>query len=118
MRRRHWLAGLIALPLLWLGAGCANVEGGRYYQSGTLALDAGDTELAVAHLERAAQLVPDASEVHNHLGLAYAADGRHAAALAAFRRAVDIDCDNQPAQRNLAAAEAYAAHLAEAARAR
>ena len=114
---QRWV-GLALLSCLWLGMGCANVEGARFYQTGTLALDAGDAELAVQHLERAAELVPDASEVHNHLGMAYAASGRHAAALGAFRRAVAIDCDNQPAQRNLAAAEGYAAHLTEAVRER
>ena len=52
---------------------------------------------------------PRASEVQNHLGLAYAEQGRHADALAAFRRAVEIDCGNEAAQRNLHAAEARAA---------
>jgi cytochrome c-type biogenesis protein CcmH/NrfG len=32
-------------------------------------------------------------------------DGRPDAALAAFRRAVELDCDNQAAQSNLAEAE-------------
>jgi len=58
----------------------------------------------VAELESAAERVPHASEVHNHLGLAYASAGRHDEALAAWRRAVELDCDNEAAQRNLAAA--------------
>ena len=33
-------------------------------------------------------------------------EGREADALAAFRRAVELDCDNQAAARNLAEAEA------------
>jgi len=40
------------------------------YQNGTSALDRGDSQQAVVELERAAELVPEASEVQNHLGLA------------------------------------------------
>lgn len=53
--------------------------------------------------------MPHASEVHNHLGLAYTEQGRSADALAAFRRAVELDCDNRAAKHNLGAAEARAA---------
>ena len=76
--------------------------------SGTEALDRGDTARAIADLERAAELVPRASEIQNHLGLAYAADGHHREALFAFRRAVALDCGNLAARRNLEAAEARA----------
>jgi Flp pilus assembly protein TadD len=95
--------------LLVGGLGCASFEGARLYDRGTRALDRGDAAAAVADLERAAQLAPRASEVQNHLGLAYAEQGRHGDALAAFRRAVEIDCGNQAAQQNLRAAEARAA---------
>ena len=74
----------------------------------TEALDRGDTASAISDLERAAELMPHASEIQNHLGLAYAADGREDAALLAFRRAVALDCRNRAAQRNLRAAEAHA----------
>ena len=60
----------------------------------------------MADLERAAALAPHASEIQNHLGLAYAASGREGDALRAFRRAVDLDCDNRQALHNLAVAEA------------
>jgi Flp pilus assembly protein TadD len=91
--------------LLGFGAaGCASYEGARLYQSGTQALDRGEPARAIADLERAAELVPEASEVQNHLGLAYAAAGRDADALRAFQRAVDIDCDNRAAVENLAVA--------------
>ena len=85
-------------------AGCASWQGARLYASGTRALDAGDAGAAVDDLERAAGLVPQGSEIQNHLGLAYTAAGRPAAALAAFERAVEIDCDNSAAQANLDAA--------------
>jgi cytochrome c-type biogenesis protein CcmH/NrfG len=57
--------------------------------------------------------VPDAGEHHgnaalvgsrDHLGIAYAAAGRPLDALAAFERAVALDCDNRAAKANLAAA--------------
>ena len=56
--------------------GCASWRGARLYQSGSRALQAGEVQVAVRDLEEAARLVPDASEVQNHLGLAYAAEGR------------------------------------------
>jgi Flp pilus assembly protein TadD len=95
---------LVALTSL----ACAAYQGGRLYSSGTEALDRGDTARAIADLERAAELVPHASEIQNHLGLAYAADGRDREALLAFRRAVELDCGNQAARSNLRAAEARA----------
>lgn len=92
---------LVALLL----AGCASYRGARLYRSGTGALDHGDSRAAIADLERAAELVPRASEVQNHLGLAYAAAGREEDALLAFRRAVDLDCGNEAAGHNLRLAE-------------
>ena len=89
-------------------AGCASFRGARLYDSGTSALERGDSARAVADLEQAALLVPQASEVHNHLGLAYLQAERPDDALAAFRHAVALDCDNQAAQHNLRAAEARA----------
>jgi Flp pilus assembly protein TadD len=96
---RVLLALVIALVL-----GCAAVAGHRHFEAGNAALDRGEAALAVAELERAAALVPEASEVQNHLGIAYAAAGRDADALAAFERAVALDCDNRAAADNLRAA--------------
>ena len=98
----------VALVLVML-LGCAAVEGHRHFETGNAALDRGDAMLAVAEFERAARLVPEASEVQNHLGIAYAAAGRPDAALAAFERAVALDCDNRAAKENLRAARARAA---------
>ncbi len=81
-------------------SGCATWEGARLYQSGSRALEAGRTETAIADLERAAELVPERSEVQNHLGMAYAAAGRREEALVAFRRAEALDCDNHAATAN------------------
>ena len=101
------MIGVTALcaALISGSSGCSSYQGARLYQSGTLALDRGDSARAVEELERAAELVPDASEVQNHLGLAYAAAGRDADALKAFQRAVDIDCGNLAAAENLAVAQ-------------
>ncbi|HXV37562.1 MAG TPA: hypothetical protein VEC18_10450, partial [Myxococcota bacterium] len=82
-------------------SGCASWDAARLYQSGTQALDAGDVARAVADLERAAELQPQASEVQNHLGLAYLAADREADAALAFRRAVELDCGNEAAAANL-----------------
>ncbi len=95
------LCAALALALL----GCATLDAARAYRDGTAALDRGEPERAIALLERAARQVPEASEIRNHLGLAYAAAGRHGAALAAWREAVALDCDNAAAAHNLRAAE-------------
>ena len=89
--------------------GIRSFRAAHLYQSGTAALEAGDGQRAVAELERAAALAPEASEVQNHLGLAYASQGRHADALLDFRRAVALDCDNAAAVANLQTAEAVRA---------
>ena len=88
-------------------AGCARWQAAQLYGSGTEALDRGDVALAIHDLERAAALAPQASEVQNHLGLAYGAAGRHEESLAAFERAVDLDCDNAAARENLTAARRH-----------
>jgi lipoprotein NlpI len=106
---------LVLLGLALAFAGCASFRGARLYDSGTRALERGDSALAIAELEQAAVLVPHASEVHNHLGLAYLSAERPDDALAAFEHAVALDCDNQAAQQNLRAARARAE--SEAARA-
>lgn len=89
-------------------SGCASLEAARLYQTGSQALEQGQTDLAIQDLERAADLLPRASEVQNHLGIAYLEAGRTADAEGAFRRAVDLDCTNAAAVRNLRVVEARA----------
>lgn len=81
-------------------------QGAREYAVGTEALDRGEAALAVESLERAATLVPEASEVQNHLGLAYWQSGDPSRARAAFERALVLDCDNAAARTNLARLDA------------
>lgn len=95
---------LVALLLISiLQPGCSGWRAARLYQSGSRALEQGDAPGAVSDLERAAALKPGSSEIQNHLGIAYEMEGRRGLALAAFQRAADLDCDNEAAQRNLAA---------------
>ena len=94
-----------SLLLLLALAACASFEGARLYGSGSQALDRGDSARAIADLERAAELVPQASEVQNHLGLAYLSAGRTDQARTAFERALALDCENGAARTNLRAIE-------------
>lgn len=96
------LACASTLPL----TGCASWRGVRLYQSGTRALEAGDVEGALADLQQAAHLVPEASEIQNHLGLAWLAAGDEMRALQSFDRALALDCDNRAAGENRARLEA------------
>ena len=99
------MRSFVALALLLL-VGCNAFHGARLYRDGTRALDRGDAAHAVATLEAAADRVPQASEVHNHLGLAYQAAGRPDDARRAFERALELDCDNAAARENLRQVEA------------
>ena len=102
-----WLRVGCALCVALLALGCTSFRGARLYQSGTIALDRGDSAQAIAELERAADLLPEASEVQNHLGLAYQAAGRERDAELAFRRAVALDCGNAAAVENLRVVQAH-----------
>ena len=84
-------------------AGCTSFRAAQLYQSGTRALDRGDSVAAIRDLEAAENLAPEASEIQNHLGLAYRAAGRFPEARVAFERAVVLDCENDAARRNLEA---------------
>lgn len=109
MKTRGFTASALVLASglgLLTAPGCASFQAARFYRSGTEALDRGDPDTAIRDLQRAAAAAPHASPVQNHLGLAYAAAGRDTEALAAFRRAVELDCENVPAQENLDAARA------------
>jgi tetratricopeptide (TPR) repeat protein len=108
---------LVFSPILWamlcvmfcvsvLQVGCEStpmraLRGARHYAAGSEALERNQSDQAILELERAAALIPHASEIQNHLGLAYWSGGRRASALAAFERALDLDCENQAAEGNL-----------------
>ena len=99
---------LVVLALCFTGwvLGCGGVRAAHLYREGTAALNAGKPVVAISQLTRAGALAPEASEIQNHLGLAFATTGQHEKALSAFQRAVDLDCSNSAAVQNLVAARA------------
>ena len=102
--RSGWFCVVLTFCLLGpLQIGCSSWRASQLYQSGSHALDEGDSRRAVSDLEQAALLKPDSSEIQNHLGIAYERVGQRAAALVAFERAVELDCDNSAASTNLTA---------------
>jgi len=104
--RAPCVLGALASTIMLVGTGCESAplrayEGARHYSAGTEALNQGQGTRAIEELEQAAVLVPQASEIQNHLGLAYWSDGRIEAARAAFERAIELDCENDAARANL-----------------
>jgi Flp pilus assembly protein TadD len=85
-------------------------RGARHYAAGSESLERGDPVHALDELSRAAELVPQASEIQNHLGLAYWANGQPEQARNAFDRAIELDCDNTAARQNRRALEEGTAH--------
>jgi Flp pilus assembly protein TadD len=77
------------------------LRGARHYEAGNDALARNDSARAVEELEQAAALVPHASEIQNHLGLAYWSNGKLDAARSSFERALELNCENQAAEVNL-----------------
>ena len=97
---------LVAVSVSLVALGCESTawrafSGARHYAAGNVALSLSDGDRAIAELEQAADLVPHASEIQNHLGLAYRSVGREEAARAAFEAALVLDCDNVAARANL-----------------
>lgn len=70
---------------------------------GLCATQAGDLDLAIDALGRAAALEPTAANVHFRLGIALFQRGRAAEAETAFRRTLALDPDNTDARQNLGA---------------
>jgi Flp pilus assembly protein TadD len=98
---RRWLR-ILVLGLASVGlVACASLEGARHYRSGSDALERGEVAQAITELEQAAQLLPEASDVRNHLGIAYLEAGRNDEALREFEEAVALDCTNDAALHNL-----------------
>jgi len=89
---------------------CAGVERGRHAAGAAWPIDDG-----LAALERAVQLQPSASHLHNNLGYALLLAGRAEPAVGSLRRAVELDAGNQRAWRNLAEASRQTGAVEEAA---
>jgi Tfp pilus assembly protein PilF len=102
--RAVMLVGILVLASVATGcesSAMRTFRGARHYAAGTEALTRSEPVQAISELEKAASLVPHASEIQNHLGLAYWADGRPQEARSAFETAVKLDCDNIAAEINL-----------------
>jgi tetratricopeptide (TPR) repeat protein len=98
------LAAAVGFALVQAGCTSAPVRafhGAHHYAAGTEALERQENGRAIRELELAAEWVPHASEVQNHLGLAYWAEGRVEQARDAFERSVALDCQNEAARSNL-----------------
>jgi tetratricopeptide (TPR) repeat protein len=89
---------LSLLPLLF--SGCATVKSSLNYTDGTRALEAGDYDTAIVHLEKAVQLDPGLSRNHNNLAAAYLAKGRIRDAWPHVRKAVILQPRNTAAHGN------------------
>lgn len=100
---RVLLVGLLVLAPIGCGgiAPVRSFRAAQYYAEGTRALEASDGPRAIEALEQAASLMPEASEIQNHLGLAYWSVEREADALRSLERAVLLDCANEAARSNL-----------------
>ncbi len=89
----------VLLLVLWITA-CSTVESSLSYTRGTQALEAGDYQAAVTHLEKAVQLDPMLSRNHNNLASAYLATDRIDESWKAVRKAVLLDPRNEYAWKN------------------
>ena len=110
------LVGLLSVGSIGLGCQSGPVlawQGARHYARGNDALDREEPRIAIREFERAAELIPHASEVRNHLGLAYWAAGERKPARLAFEEAIELDCDNEAAKINLRRLEAVGLPRAE-----
>lgn len=102
----HGLKLAALLPVAAAVFGCAPLQGAQAFRSGSLALSRGDVAQAIDDLERAGDLLPNDSEVHNQLGVARAQAGQLDLAVHEFELATELDCDNRAAAENLALARA------------
>ena len=98
---------VLLVMLIGLSLGCSTYRAAQLYQTGTASIGTAEPTKAVADLERAVRLAPHASQIRNHLGIAYVEVGRFRDAIQAFEYAVLLDCDNSAAFQNLKWAEKY-----------
>jgi Flp pilus assembly protein TadD len=65
-------------------------------------METGQLEAGLDHLRKGAHLAPNYPPVYEHLGLAYAKQGRHREAIGAFERATKLQPNYQHAWQHLA----------------
>ena len=86
--------------VLLLLAGCATVSSSLNYTEGTDALEKGDFNTAIVHLEEAVRLDPKLSRNHANLAYAYYETGQIEKAWLHGRAAVLLDPSNEAAKAN------------------
>jgi tetratricopeptide (TPR) repeat protein len=69
---------------------------------GRSALEQGELELAAARFQRAGKLLPDSADPQRHLGVVLERQGNAEGAIAAYRRALELNPADVAAQRSLA----------------
>jgi Flp pilus assembly protein TadD len=79
--------------------------GEAHQELGVLMFSANRLQDAIAHLGRAAELMPQSAGVYADLGGALAEAGRRDEAMTSLRRALELDPANQTARQNLAILE-------------
>jgi len=89
---------ILLVPLF--STGCSTVESSLNYTEGTKALEAGQYDAAIVHLEKAVALDPALARNHNNLASAYFAKGRIREGWPHVRRAVILAPRDQAAQGN------------------
>jgi tetratricopeptide (TPR) repeat protein len=94
---------LLACPALASAQDDRNQKLDRQFQSAVAQYDAGKYAEAAAQLETLLPYAPKSFEIHELLGLAYAAQSREAKAFEHFQMAVQLKPDSAEAHTNLAA---------------
>lgn len=89
---------ILLVPLF--STGCSTVKSSISYTEGTEALQAGQYDTAIAHLERAVALDPEVARNHNNLASAYFAKGRIRDGWTHVRKAVIYAPRDQSGQMN------------------
>lgn len=104
-----------SLKTLWTATLARNPAAGIAHNNlGTLLLERGQAEEAIAHFEKALALQPGTADIHSNLGGALLGQGRLDEAVLHFRQALDIQPDSAQAHNNLGNAFSRQGRLDEA----
>lgn len=109
------LSSLLACTVFVSAEDNENQKLDRQFQSAVAQYDAGKFAEAAAQLERILPYAPKSFEIHELLGLAYAAQSQNAKALEHFQIAVQLKPDSAEARTNLAASLSHLGKTEQAA---